>query len=81
LHFAQADSGSSTVLRNEFDASRFKSSTDHVECRSPRFVIACLKLADCDNAYAGTLCQIHLTPINQAARCSALRWGEHSSFL
>jgi hypothetical protein len=81
LRFAQTDTRSPPVFIDEFDADRFQGSTDNVERGPSRCVIACLKLADCHDAYPRTLCQFQLAPINQATRRSALRWSEHSSFL
>ena len=62
--------GPTTVFIDEFDTARFQSSTDDVERGPSRCVNTCLKLADCHNAYPGTLCQFQLAPINQAARRS-----------
>jgi hypothetical protein len=81
LRFAQTDTRSTAIFIDEFDAGRLQSSADNVKRGPSRCVIACLKLADCHDAYPGTLCQIHLAPINQATRRSALRWGEHLAFL
>jgi hypothetical protein len=81
LRFAQTDTRSPAVFIDEFDTARFQSSTDNVERGPSRCVNTCLKLADCHNAYPGTLCQFQLAPINQAARRSALRWSKHWSYL
>jgi hypothetical protein len=81
LRFAQTHTRSAPVVIDKFDADCFQSSTNNVKRGPSRCVIACLKLTDCHNAYPGTLCQFHLAPINKATRRSALRWGEHPSFL
>jgi hypothetical protein len=81
FRFAQPDTHSSAVFIDEFDADRFQSSTDNVERGPSGFVITCLKLADCHNAYPCMLCQFQLAPINKAPRRSALRWSKHRSSL
>jgi hypothetical protein len=81
LRFAQTDTCSPAVFIDEFDTDRFQRSTDDVKRSPSRCVIACLKLADCHDAYACPLSQFQLAPIDQAARRSALRWSKHPSFL
>src|ERR1700730_1820548 len=80
LCFAQTDTRSPPVFIDEFDADRFQSSTDDVKRGPSGRVTTCLKLADCHNAYPCMLCQIHLAPLNQTTRRSALGWSEHSRF-
>ncbi len=78
---AEPDAGSASIFFYELHTRRFKSSFYNVECCSTWLVRVRLKLAHCYDADPSFVCEVLLTPVEEATRGPALFRCDHSSRL
>jgi hypothetical protein len=68
----EADTGTSTVFVNEFDAGALESTSNDIEGGAARLGRSRLKLMDRHLAYTRGRCEILLAPFEKTPRCPAL---------
>jgi hypothetical protein len=78
---AKPDAGSASIFFYELDTPHFKSSFYNLECCSTWLVRVRLKLAHCHDADPSFVCEVLLTPVEEAARSPTLFRCDHPSRL
>jgi hypothetical protein len=78
FRFFEAHTGSTTVLVNKFDACRFESSSDYVNCGPSWLVCRGLKLTNGYDSDGGFVSKLLLAPIKKPAGSSALFGRDHN---
>jgi len=73
--FAEADTRTTPVLIDEFDACAFERLSDHNHCRRARLRFFSLELPNRNDPNACTSRELLLRPCEQASRAPTLRSG------
>src|SRR6516165_5292608 len=75
---SQAQSGTPTVLVDEFDAGPFKSSSYDIKGSATRATRPCLQLMHSYDSNSGFICQVLLAPTEKSSGCPGLLRCNHA---